>query len=227
MREEVKHRKVGLHNRVQALANFTSDCACWNTKLSIPLDQEAENWKHLHQEKSKAIGTHCLKVMLRVLPQNTPEARPAGSRLATSSSRKQLVCPPVSIGKMTRWRIAFPPRGAGVDIENDDENCDELEVQMQSEKKECMVPTSSSSANVLLNIQSAMSGLLPMPSSRAASSTDARRALDSLGAVFEVEDVVDDFEPLLGLCKGAGRGTGACGRGKVKVLSIMFGGLPM
>jgi len=133
----------------------------------------------------------------------------------------------LSIGKMTRWRIAFPPRGAGVDVENDDEICDELEVQMQSEKKECMVPTSSSSANVLLNIQSAMSGLLPMPSSRAASSTDARRALDSLGAGFEVEDVVDDFEPLLGLCKGAGRGTGACGRGKVKVLSIMFGGLPV
>jgi len=66
-----------------------------------------------------------------------------------------------------------------------------------------------------------------MPSSRAASSTDARRALDSLGAGFEVEDVVDDFEPLLGLCKGAGRATGAWGRGKVKVLSIMFGGLPM
>lgn len=188
-------------------------------KLSILPDQEAENWKHLHRcalpqgdaasfSAERAEGQACGFASCNFKLQETIGLSPSG----------------LSIGKMTRWRIAFPPRGAGVDIQNDDEK---LEVQMQSEKKECMVPTSSSSANVLLNIQSAMSGLLPMPSSRAASSTDARRALDSLGAGFEVEDVVDDFEPLLGLCKGAGRGTGACGRGKVKVLSIMFGGLPV
>lgn len=41
--------------------------------------------------------------------------------------------------------------------------------------------SSSSSCTVLLNIQSATTELLPMPSSSATSSTDARRAFDSRG----------------------------------------------
>jgi len=73
-------------------------------------------------------------------------------------------------------------------------------------KKECDEHTSSSStsANELLNIQFATKGLVPIPSSKAASRTEARRALDSREIVSET--VPDE---LFSLWVIAGRGIGA------------------
>jgi hypothetical protein len=73
-----------------------------------------------------------------------------------------------------------------------------------------LTSSSSSSGKELSNIQSATRGLLTSPISRAASNTDARKAFDSLAGPPEA------------LLAGAGRITGACGRGNVK-LAFMVG----
>ena len=69
----------------------------------------------------------------------------------------------------------------------------------------------------LLNIQSVTRELLPIPNSRAVSSIDARKALESLEpARLDGGDDDDHFAARA----GRGRGAPGCGRGKTKLVFI-------
>ena len=79
-----------------------------------------------------------------------------------------------------------------------------------------LTTSSGSSMRGLLNIQFVTRGLLPIPNSRAVSSIDARKALESLEAAG-LEGDVDDH---LATRAGRGRGTWCWERGKTKLAFI-------